>query len=254
MNNPSGPLSATAHRARALIPARGESHWAALLALGGASAACLALLIARVAVTRSWEHGYLVWNLFLAWVPLGCAVATARLRGRPMSQLVTAALWLLFLPNAPYLVTDLVHLRLRGAAPLWFDIVLLQAFVLTGLLLGLWSLEMMRGVAAAVWPRRWVLLALLLVVVLCGFGIYLGRVERWNSWDLFTQPVMLLGRLAEIGLHPFAHRRAIGFSAVHAGLVGAAYAIWRALARCPRGVADSPLDPDTAGVHVRGAP
>jgi uncharacterized membrane protein len=104
-----------------------------------------------------------------------------RFHGSRRHLLAFAFLWLLFLPNSPYLVTDLVHLKPRPSVPLWFDILLVQSFVLTGLLLGFLSVYLMHRLVthAYGWKIGW--LFTLLILALTGFGIYLGRFERWNS-------------------------------------------------------------------------
>ena len=110
-------------------------------------------------------------------------------RGVGLSRLLPlAALWLLFLPNAPYLLTDLIHLGSRDDAPLWFDLVLFSAFAWTGAFLGFLSIYLMQVVVRR---THGALLGWALVggsLLASGFGIYLGRSLRWNSWDFVTSP------------------------------------------------------------------
>jgi uncharacterized membrane protein len=139
-------------------------------------------------------------RVFLAWIPLGLSLVLSRHAGAgaeerrsrlgPLGSLgfwALGALWLLFFPNAPYIVTDLIHLRDRSPVPIWFDAVMLFSFALTGLCLAFVSLllfhrivERRRGT-----PAGWIVV----VVVSCltGFGVYLGRYPRWNSWDLVAR-------------------------------------------------------------------
>ncbi len=163
----------------------------------------LAMIVARVAYTRTFEHAGIAWNLFLAWVPFVLAlVVYARARsGMSGPRLVAlGGLWLLFFPNAPYIVTDLKHIGRGGGIPVLYDVLLLSAAAWAGLLLGLTSLFLMHAVA-----RRFlgVVNAWALVVgalAASSFGIYLGRVQRWNSWDVFVRPEALLGEIAN-GFH-----------------------------------------------------
>ena len=182
------------------------------LALALASGASVALVVARF--TRSHQFAYfnLVWNLFLAWLPLGFALLAGRVRGSWRLWLACAFLWLLFLPNSPYLVTDLVHLKPRPPVPLWFDILLVQSFVLTGLLLGFLSVYLMHRLVSHSfgWRTGWIFTWLILG--LTGFGIYLGRFERWNSWDLFLSPVELTRYICSVVIHPRANKTAVVFS------------------------------------------
>jgi len=163
----------------------------------------LAMLSARVVYTRTFDHAGIAWNLFLAWIPLVLAlVVYARARSgisRP-ALLALVGLWLLFFPNAPYIVTDLKHLGAGGQIPVLYDVLFLSAAAWAGLLLGLTSLFLMHAVA-----RRWLGLVsawglVVSVLALSSFGIYLGRVQRWNSWDVFVRPEALLGQVAN-GLH-----------------------------------------------------
>jgi uncharacterized membrane protein len=169
-----------------------------LLALGGASALCLGLELLREGRYGATDFRFLIWNLILAWVPLALALfAYDRYRrGAPIARLAPVlALWLLFLPNAPYILTDFVHLSAASPAPLWLDGVELSAFAWTGMLLGFVSLYLVHAVvrhrlgASSGWTL------VLAVLPLVSAGVYLGRVQRWNSWDLLTQPGSKIAQL-----------------------------------------------------------
>jgi uncharacterized membrane protein len=168
-----------------------------------ASGACVALLVARSAFVGV-GYAFLAWNLFLAWVPYLFALALTRVRGRRLAVLLVAA-WLLFLPNAPYIVSDFVHLEDSPGARVVLDAVLIAAFAGAGLLLGFESLRLVQAVTrerlgeAAAWALAGV------SVVLCGVGIYLGRVHGLNSWDAVTRPGRLLGRILPALADPRAH-------------------------------------------------
>jgi uncharacterized membrane protein len=199
-----------------------------LVGLGGASALCLALEFARED-RYSLDFRFLVWNLCLAWVPLVLAlfVYDAYRRGRSLLWLAPAlALWLLFLPNAPYIVTDFVHLSARTQAPLWFDGVELSAFAWTGMLLGFVSLYLVHAVlrdrfgAIAAW------LVVLGVLALSSVGVYLGRVKRWNSWDLLTQPGQKLAELHAHVVDPAGLAQAFAISLGVTALLAAAYLVF----------------------------
>jgi uncharacterized membrane protein len=184
------------------------------LALALTSTVGIALVTARFAVSRQFAYFNLVWNLFLAWLPISFAYLAGRYRGSRRRLLACAFFWLLFLPNSPYLVTDLVHLKPRPPVPLWFDILLVQSFVLTGLLLGFLSVYLMHRMVSHSfgWRTGWMFTCAILG--LTGFGIYLGRFERWNSWDLFLSPSALLGYICDVVVHPRANKTAVVFSAL----------------------------------------
>ena len=192
---------------RALSLLRANALYLALLA---ASALACALLATRILRAHSLTYVFLPWNLALAWIPLVLAVAVRSLGARrSLLTLPTAAAWWIFFPNAFYLVTDLVHYRAHPHVPPWFDVALLVTFAWSGTALALSSLAL---VHAYVRERHGALGGWSFALLAClstGFGIWLGRVRRFNSWDA--------------ALHPLAVLR----SSVEALLVGpGAYSAW----------------------------
>jgi uncharacterized membrane protein len=176
-------------------------------------------------VVRAWYAGphfvFLLWNLLLAVIPWAAAQTLVSARSRIVVA-ASAAAWLLFLPNAPYLVTDLMHLKARPPVPLGFDVMLLASFALAGCALGWASLELVhRRLRRALGPARGGV-AIGLAIALSGFGVYLGRFQRWNSWDLLTRPLELLSAVAAALRSP----QALAFSALFAAFVGAGYLLF----------------------------
>lgn len=165
-----------------------------------ASGLCGALLLVRGVETGSSGYRFLVWNLFLAWVPFLFALALYDASRHDRSrawQLALAAGWLLFLPNAPYIVTDFLHVGVIGGAPIWFDALLVATFAATGVLLGLGSLLLVHSVVSRSWREVWGWLMLVPVLGLCSLGIVLGRIYRFNSWDALSQPDAVLRVIAK---------------------------------------------------------
>jgi uncharacterized membrane protein len=202
-----------------------------LAGLGGASALCLGLELAREH-RYSGDFRFLVWNLILAWIPLLLALGLydAYRRGRSLLWLSPAlALWLLFLPNAPYIVTDFVHLSARSPAPLWFDGIELSAFAWTGMLLGFVSLYLVHAVLRGRFGVAPAWLAVLAVLALSSVGVYLGRVKRWNSWDLLTQPEQKLAELHARVADPAGLAQAFGVTAGVTVLLALAYLVFYVL-------------------------
>ncbi len=162
------------------------------LALAGLLAGWVAVLLTvRLALTGDGFGLFLPWNLFLAAVPLLASTALVRLDGRGASAwalLSLGAVWLAFLPNAPYILTDLVHLRERPPVPFWYDLAMLLSGAGVGLLAGYVSLADVQGVLARRWSATLAWAISVAVLFLSAFGIYLGRVLRWNSWDVLTAP------------------------------------------------------------------
>ena len=186
-----------------------------LKALLAASVAVTVGVAARVEYTHSLETTNLVWNLFLAWIPLVLALVVydgAR-RGAPTGALAAVGLvWLLFLPNAPYIVTDLKWLGHYDSGTHWFDPVLIGGAAAIGLVLGFLSLYLVQAVVMRTAGRLagWTLAFGALAA--SGVGVYLGRFQRWNSWDVFTEPTKVAGRLASAALDPLAHGRPLALS------------------------------------------
>jgi uncharacterized membrane protein len=203
-------------------------------ALVMSSTLCLGLLVLRVIHTGSYGHIFLVWNLFLAWMPMIMALGAynfhkrhSRLNGLIVAGCALA--WLLFMPNAPYIVTDIVNLYPQPSIPFWYDIILFAAFAWTGVFLGLVSLFLMQEIVRKTAGRLLGWLFALGVLALSSFGIYLGRFLRWNSWDVVLNPGQLLGDIAATIRHPVAHFETYVFSAMFAVFMLCAYLMLTAM-------------------------
>jgi uncharacterized membrane protein len=199
-----------------------------LASLGFATALCLGLLVLRAWHYRRSAQLWLGWNLFLAWLPaLGAFTAynlnrwPTRLRWPPIIGL--SLLWLLFLPNAPYLVTDIIHLRPHPGVPLWYDLITLVAFAWTGCFLGLVSLFLMQILVRRTVGNAASWLFVFVVLSLNGLGIYLGRFLRWNSWDVFFNPIGLFNELLEGFSRPMEQLQSIAFAGLFTLLFSAVY-------------------------------
>ena len=155
---------------------------------------------------------FLLWNLSLAWLPLILAMTAGALRRFPLLAILAGVAWLLFLPNAPYLLTDLLHLGRYDGAPFWYDMLTLLVFALTGLLLGFVSLEMMHGLVHERLGRITGWLFALAALALSSVGVYIGRFLRWNSWDALLRPADILADLWTLLHQPWVHRQAYIFS------------------------------------------
>jgi len=187
---------------------------------------CGALIAVRVGYSGRVTYVFLVWNLFLAVVPAVAAALFVRARST-FARITSFVIWLAFLPNAPYIATDFIHLRPRPGIPLWFDIALLLSCAATGIFLAFTSLADVQGVVSERWGNGVAWSFSLAVLVLCGFGIYLGRFLRWNSWELITEPVAKASYLTASALHPLEHPRTFGVTAIYGITLALGYAAFR---------------------------
>lgn len=159
----------------------------------------------RFVATGSLMHGFLIWNLFLAYIPyrvtnyLGKTVNT-------MNKFVfwlVFLTWLLFIPNSFYIITDLFHLDEGRAAPQWYDLTLIFSFAWNGIILGILSLHKMERIIEAKFNRRITPFFVYGIMWLNALGIYIGRYLRFNSWDIITNPFGLAADITYLCIHPF---------------------------------------------------
>lgn len=212
-----------------------------LVALVIATAGALGLVAVRMLVVGTRGYGFLAWNLFLAWVPCALGLLSWRLRRAHIAAFVVVSVaWLAFFPNAPYIVTDLMHLRTTRGAPLWLDGLVVGAAAATGLFLGLASLHHIQSALTHRFRRPWVAACIaVLACYLAAVGVYLGRFLRWNTWDLLSQPDEILAD----AWATLAEPRLVGFVAALGTAVVVAYVVYRLVA--PRLDAGEPEPPTT---------
>jgi uncharacterized membrane protein len=183
-----------------------------------ASAICIALVLARVAYSDSRRYASLIWNLMLAWIPFVLAYLAYVFSWR--KPLVYAAiplfafLWLIFFPNAPYILTDLQHLN-QGVAnvPVWYDVILLIWFSWTGMLLGVVSLNLMQEIMRRQLGRGTSWVFVFAVAILSGIGMYVGRFIRLNSWDILRNPAEMASSVFDWLMDPSL--RSVGFVSLY---------------------------------------
>lgn len=166
---------------------------APMLALLFASAVSVALVIGRMLWMHDSHYAFLIWNLFLAWIPMVFALLAREHQkedANPGWRFVAfAAAWLLFFPNAPYIFTDLIHLT-RYYSHYWVDLMLILINALTGWVVGFLSLFLMQSAVRKMAGElaSWIFIGA--VALLSGFGICFGRFLRLNSWDIVAPSKM----------------------------------------------------------------
>lgn len=180
------------------------------LALLAASLVSVGFWVAGAISNGNTEHWYLSWNLFLAWIPLLLvlwleSILRVKLWSSWLALLVTL-LWLGFLPNSFYVISDFVHLTEVPRADIVFDVVMFGSFALNGLILGYLSLFVVHSELRKRLSVRTSGTVVALILLLSSFAIYIGRDLRWNTWDILVSPASLLfdvsDRLINAGAHP----------------------------------------------------
>jgi uncharacterized membrane protein len=172
----------------------------------------ITMLVCRFVYAGSIRYIFLLWNLFLAWIPFQLSILlTSKKYISQWASYFLLAAWLLFFPNALYIITDLVHLEEpENDAPIWFDAILLFTSSIVGLILAFASLFkvevfLQRKLKSAIVNR------LIIGCLFVGsFGVYLGRFLRWNSWDIIAHPLNLLTQIIAPFILPFQHYRTWG--------------------------------------------
>lgn len=192
---------------------------------------------------RAWQSeslvfSNLVWNLALAWVPyLASLFAAALFLAAPKQGwflILPGGLWLIFFPNAPYIITDFLHLHPRPSVPLWYDILMLAAFAWTGLFLAIASLRSFQVITKyhMGWMVSWAFTGIALLSG--GLGIYLGRFSRFNSWDLFFNPAEVFLDVAFRFRDPLNNLRFFGFTILFAAFLLVVYLTFVSMQRSNR--------------------
>ena len=177
------------------------------------------LLAARVFYTGSLTFVSLEWNLFLAFVPYCISrwmYNTPAFFVNKWKFAVGFFLWLIFIPNSFYIVTDLFHLTESNNAPLWFNVLLIFSFAWNGLLFGILSLRQMEKITRFVLGGLNEFLFLCPVMWLNALGVFIGRYYRFNSWDIITNPFRLMMDIINLLAHPLSFKNAWGMICCYA--------------------------------------
>jgi uncharacterized membrane protein len=177
---------------------------------------CMALLLVRAKITQSIYLFFLVWNLILAAVPYfitSYITVNYDLEFKKPQTYFLLFIWLLFLPNSFYIITDIVHLSKSDIRTIWYDLVLILSFSIIGFTLGILSLKQYYKIGIQMFTKRILNISIPTICLLSGFGIYLGRVLRHNSWEIFSNPISLINNI----FYTFTTPSAVIFS-IHFGL------------------------------------
>jgi len=178
--------------------------------------------VGRVILSNQVSFRFVPWNVFLAWLPYIFSLVMAAIHQiRPRwwwAQIIPGGLWLLFLPNAFYIMTDLIHLTQGLSIPIWYDAGLLAITAWTGIFLAIVSLHIVQGIVQS-YLGTWISWGFALIVVgLSGYGVYLGRFLRWNSWDVLSDPVGIAYDTLDPLINPITNADKIGFMVMYTSL------------------------------------
>lgn len=200
-----------------------------IITLGVSSLLSVVLLVMRMIVAGNFKYWFLLWNLFLAWLPavfaLWFRINLAKKRLYSWQNMLLLAIWLGFLPNAFYIISDLIHLQSSGEASILYDIAMITSFVINGLILGYISVYIVHKKLLKYWSNRAVIAFLVMVFMACGFAIYIGRYLRWNTWDVLINPFGILFDLTERIVNPILHIQTYLVTLTFFGVLSSTYAV-----------------------------
>lgn len=211
-----------------------KTHLEKLLWFG--VAASMMLLVLRFVLSGKPTYLFLVWNLCLAIIPYVVAKLMTRLSGAEAKVSLAwgglLLIWFVFFPNAPYLFTDYIHLdRLTDPDELAYDAALISAFAVTGFAFGLFSLFLVHENICKVWGWFFGWTTVVGVALFSGYGVYLGRFPRWNSWDIITHPMRLLQDAVWRLSAPLSHPKLVLTTGLFASFILVTYGTFRFLFR-----------------------
>ena len=181
------------------------------------------LVFLRIVYINNLAYIFYVWNLFLAIIPLVCSSKLQQQQTINLKAIILLAIWLLFLPNAPYLITDIFHYQLREPIPLWYDLLIVTTAAWNGLLLGIVSLMQVENYLLHHFKKVLVQGFVLISLMLCGYGVYIGRYSRFNSWDIVTKPHRILIDSAYQIRHPFQNYHVWAFTVLFGVMLAIVY-------------------------------
>jgi uncharacterized membrane protein len=194
----------------------------------------LTLIAGRIIYTGHFSYLFLVWNLFLAFLPYLITKAISRdsrLINTRVKFIIVFLLWLFWMPNAFYIITDLFHLGSTPNMPRWYDLALILSCAWNGVIMGVLSVRQMEKIWHLRVPqiREWWFMAP--VMFLNAWGVYIGRFLRFNTWDIISNPFVLMADIFEMLLHPVENRIAWSMVLCYAVMMGIMYATLKQLSK-----------------------
>lgn len=211
------------------IPPQPRQVMSVLLVLCIASAVSVGLFVIRVLSTGSIWYWFMFWNLFLAWLPLLFAFwlrfRLVHSRWLSWQNILLTLLWLSFLPNSFYMISDLVHLQSTGEILQLYDVAMMMSLIANGLILGYMSVYVIHGELRKRIKPVYSHVIIGAIFLSCGFAIYLGRYLRWNTWDVLLNPAALLFDVSDRLLSPTSHLETYAITLTFFVLIASIYAV-----------------------------
>lgn len=189
----------------------------------------------RVLATDNTRYYFLFWNLLLAWIPaliVWFFVKRTESKGwKGYIPLLLTLLWLGFLPNSFYLISDLIHLQSTGEVGILYDAVLFMSCIFNGLVAGYISMVWMHALLIKKIGQKLANIVITFALASSSFAIYLGRNLRWNTWDVLTNPIAILFDITERIINPLSHPRMFVTTLSFFGLLASMYLVIWSLTR-----------------------
>jgi uncharacterized membrane protein len=189
------------------------------------------LNIARVFIFQTEYTLYLFWNIFLALLPF--AVSSFLLAYHRKGKLATplfiigGIVWVLLLPNAPYIITDMIHVGHNRSTLALYDTFLFFSFAWAGILLAFYSISHIEEILENRYAKRTVSILIPLIMLLASFGMYLGRFLRFNTWDILSSHMTVLGNAWSIISQPANYAEAYVFTGTAFIFLSLSYWAWK---------------------------
>ena len=191
----------------------------------------MSLLLVRFVYAQTPDYRFYIWNTFLAAIPYVISTQLLKLKKMNSAAIVFLVAWLLFFPNAPYMITDIFHYEERPPVPFWYDVLLVISAAWNGLILGMVSLMNVENFLSRHIKPLLVKFIVFTSLLLCGYGIFIGRFLRFNSWNILTDPGYLAYTSAHHVLLPQRYPKLWVFTVLFAALLSIIYFTLRKLPR-----------------------
>ncbi|MFN8671146.1 MAG: DUF1361 domain-containing protein [Candidatus Sericytochromatia bacterium] len=162
---------------------------------------------------EDFHFRFMIWNLILAWIPYLCSFLFLFFQSKRflIFSFPLIIVWFFFFPNSFYLITDLIHIKRHVNNIHWFSVIMLFSFTWTGIILGFASLN---HIFESIKNKTKFLEQVVFIesfIFLTSLGIYLGRIPRWNSWDVLSKPINLIKETLDIFINYEKNKEALIF-------------------------------------------